>query len=201
MPKKSDKPVIPVPYDWSESMAEKYPHVQWDRDSIMISGLPPGWEKIGEELLACINEYVSAEQRKMEDTLICNSKLLTNRCTDRLIQFLKVITFGQINKPLIKLNNRLRINMWWHYVSYYPPKVTIEQIKEKFAGLRVYYTGGDERVEGMINLAESMCSRTCQSTGKPGKVVTISGWSSVLDPKVAEKIVAADKKAKLLSIL
>ena len=36
------------------------------------------------------------------------------------------------------------------------PQVTLDQIKEKFGTLRFYYTGGDDIIDGMVRMAESM---------------------------------------------
>lgn len=59
-----------------------------------------------------------------------------------------------------------------------PPKieqVVIEQVKEKFGALRFYYTGGDEAIDGMVRMAESMSSVTCETCGAPGTTLG-KGW-------------------------
>jgi hypothetical protein len=44
------------------------------------------------------------------------------------------------------------------------------QIKEKFATLRLYYTGlSDEYVSGVIDMAEAMSGVTCEVCGNSGK--------------------------------
>jgi hypothetical protein len=48
-------------------------------------------------------------------------------------------------------------------------QVTVNQIKEKFGGLRFYYSGGDDEVSGMIRMAESWAAHSCEDCGKPGK--------------------------------
>lgn len=35
-------------------------------------------------------------------------------------------------------------------------QVTVDQVKEKFKGLRFYYSGGDEFISGLVTLAENM---------------------------------------------
>ena len=59
------------------------------------------------------------------------------------------------------------------------PQVIAEQIKEKFAGLRFYYIGGDDKIEGMVEFAETLCEHTCMSCGKEGKQINQNGWLSV----------------------
>jgi hypothetical protein len=48
-------------------------------------------------------------------------------------------------------------------------QVTLDQVKEKFGTLRFYYTGGDDVIDGMVRMAESMSGVTCEGCGNPGK--------------------------------
>ena len=48
------------------------------------------------------------------------------------------------------------------------PQVTLDQIKEKFGTLRFYYTGGDDVIDGMVRMAESMSGVTCEECGNSG---------------------------------
>ena len=57
------------------------------------------------------------------------------------------------------------------------PQVTLDQVKEKFGGLRFYYTGGDEHIRGLVSMAESMSEVTCEICGSPGKRGG-NGWIS-----------------------
>lgn len=58
-------------------------------------------------------------------------------------------------------------------------QVVVEQIKEKFGGLRFYYSGGDERVWGMVRMAESWADNSCEECGAPGKRRS-GGWIKTL---------------------
>jgi hypothetical protein len=58
-------------------------------------------------------------------------------------------------------------------------EVVIDQIKEKFGGLRFYYTGGDETIYGMVRMAESWASHSCEECGSPGNH-TKDGWIKTL---------------------
>lgn len=58
------------------------------------------------------------------------------------------------------------------------PQVVCEQVKEKFGGLRFYYSGGDDEVEGMVKLAETIIWNTCQSCGNHEQLETTKGWIS-----------------------
>jgi len=55
------------------------------------------------------------------------------------------------------------------------PQVVAEQVKEKFGGLRFYYRGGDDVIDGMLQMAESMSYVTCEECGSPAKSTT-DGW-------------------------
>lgn len=66
-------------------------------------------------------------------------------------------------------------------------QVVVAQIKEKFGGLRFYYDGGDDRVYGMVAMAESWADHTCEECGKPGKSRN-TGWIKTLcDEHAAER--------------
>jgi hypothetical protein len=49
------------------------------------------------------------------------------------------------------------------------PQVVADQVKEKFGTLRFYVSGGDDRTEGMIRMAEAMSEVTCETCGSPGE--------------------------------
>ncbi len=59
------------------------------------------------------------------------------------------------------------------------PEVIVTQIKEKFGGLRFYYSGGDDTIDGMVRMAESWADHTCETCGKPGKSRS-GGWIKTL---------------------
>ena len=58
-------------------------------------------------------------------------------------------------------------------------QVTVNQIKEKFGGLRFYHSGGDEYIDGLVSMAESWASKTCETCGKPG-LSRSGGWIKTL---------------------
>jgi len=55
----------------------------------------------------------------------------------------------------------------------------VVQIKEKFAGLRFYYDGGDDTINGMVQMAESWASRSCEECGNLGELHRGS-WLKIL---------------------
>jgi hypothetical protein len=62
-----------------------------------------------------------------------------------------------------------------------PPieQVIALQVKEKFGGLRFYYSGGDAYISGVVQLAEDMSYNICEVCGNPG-TQTSSGWIRTL---------------------
>jgi len=56
------------------------------------------------------------------------------------------------------------------------PNISITQIKEKFGGLNVYYTGGDELIDGMVWFAEHLSYSICEFCGTNVGVGRTSGW-------------------------
>jgi len=61
--------------------------------------------------------------------------------------------------------------------EYFP--VYFDQVKEKFGGLRVYFSGGDDYVEGLVSMAESFSYKVCEVCGNKGKP-NKGGWISTL---------------------
>jgi hypothetical protein len=59
------------------------------------------------------------------------------------------------------------------------PQVTLDQVKEKFGTLRFYYSGGDDKIDGMVRMAESMSGVTCEVCGNPGTTEG-PGWITTL---------------------
>ena len=48
-------------------------------------------------------------------------------------------------------------------------QVIATQVKEKYGTLRFYYTGGDDYVDGVVSMAESISAVICETCGAPGK--------------------------------
>jgi peptidyl-tRNA hydrolase len=58
-------------------------------------------------------------------------------------------------------------------------QVIADQIKEKFGELRFYYSGGDDFIRGVVSMAESMSSVTCEECGNLGERSS-GGWIRTL---------------------
>lgn len=62
------------------------------------------------------------------------------------------------------------------------PSIQIWDIKEKFGGLRIYYTTSSEEptleivIYRLVSMAEQLSMRTCEDCGKPGEIINQNGW-------------------------
>jgi hypothetical protein len=95
------------------------------------------------------------------------------------------------------------------------PTVVLDQVKEKFGTLRVYFhlefdkpflemAYGDnpepeatkcanrysDYMNGIVHMAEVLSSRTCEFTGLPGKLHSSGGWVKTLNPEYAKNELA-----------
>jgi hypothetical protein len=59
--------------------------------------------------------------------------------------------------------------------DYFPVK--FDQIKEKYGGLRVYFSGGNQYIEGLVSMAEAMSYKICDVCGNKGEA-NKQGWIS-----------------------
>jgi hypothetical protein len=68
-------------------------------------------------------------------------------------------------------------------------KLEVQQVKEKFGGLRVYVRGGNGRIQDRIAQAEEEAAKTCEGCGGPSPGVNgRAGWlSNICDSCVAKK--------------
>jgi len=57
--------------------------------------------------------------------------------------------------------------------------VIATQVKEKYGTLRFYYTGGDEYLDGVVSMAETISAKTCEVCGAPGELRE-GGWLKTL---------------------
>lgn len=56
--------------------------------------------------------------------------------------------------------------------------VKFDQVKEKYGGLRLYFSGGDEYIEGLVSLAEAYSYHVCEICGNKGEA-NKQGWIAV----------------------
>jgi hypothetical protein len=88
---------------------------------------------------------------------------------------------------------------WWNRNRETRPvveQVVVEQIKEKFGGLRFYYQGGDDTIAGMVRMAEAWADHSCEECGSPGTRRS-GGWIRTLcDLHEAERNARIEAQAR-----
>jgi hypothetical protein len=72
-------------------------------------------------------------------------------------------------------------NPYNHKIPQEVAQVVVQQIKEKFGGLRFYYSGGDAEISGMVRMAEAWAEKSCEICGTPGTPGG-QGWVQTLCP-------------------
>ena len=63
----------------------------------------------------------------------------------------------------------------------------INQIKEKYGGLRFYVSSANDKIYDMISAAEKKSYTICEECGEPGKEYIIRGWVMTLCKESAKK--------------
>jgi len=160
--------------DFFESLSKKYTYVKWAKGGISISDCPIGWRPIVNDMFAELNYLASHGVDYFDKGWV---KIVTDKLN---------AIFDKLRLP-----NKLRFRRRFAKHRAEKPEIVIDQIKEKFADLRVYYSCNHERaqnrIRGIVSLAERICSRTCQISGQPGKLRT-DKWYVVLSDKEYEKL-------------
>lgn len=157
--------------------------------------VPQGWEKTVDSLCGAIVDYTTLTYRQGQEILSKKYYLwhvphfLFKKIHYKIINLFPKLNGYELNKPFYNFLHKLSANALKHakWIKIYPPAVKIEQIKEKYASLRFYYTGGDKQVEGMVHMAEYLCSKTCEASGEEGALCIRGGWLRTLSPKLLEQ--------------
>ena len=79
-----------------------------------------------------------------------------------------------------------------------PVEFRVAQVKEKFGTLRFYVYGGNDAIQGMIRLAETLSAHTCELCGNHGESTyqKVGGWIQTLCPDHMEERVNKMKETK-----
>lgn len=143
----------------TDEIIEKYPKIFQDYEGnpgkVNWYGVPVGWLPIIDRLCHCIQRY-------------CDS------------------TKSVPNPDYVEGSTYKRDDETTHRYKQEPrPQVKCVQMKEKLGGLRFYTEGHDDRVEGMINMAEHLANNTCESCSTE-EDLGYQGWIKVKCRKCAE---------------
>jgi len=125
-----------------------------------------GWYMLLNSLMEEINQHIKNQERNKNGSIKYKfleniSRTLQYRSSHKNKLFKKLGKFIEKHSPKIK-NYKLEFK--------------ITQVKEKFAGLRFYYYGGDPTIDGMVSLTESLSYQICEYCGSTINVGKTQGW-------------------------
>ena len=159
-------------------MAQKFPRYVNDNTRFGGFAIGEGWYHIIEELLGQIDHYTKWQRNMRANDL--RKQRAKDKGMESLIRFMTGKKRGipsewDIERAEKAMENDIIIT----------PKVDwiyIEQIKEKFGGLRFYYQGGDDHISGMVTMAEVWAGHSCERCGDKGHRRS-GGWIRTLCDK------------------
>ncbi|AYM40392.1 hypothetical protein DYE20_01470 [[Mycobacterium] chelonae subsp. gwanakae] len=87
-------------------------------------------------------------------------------------------------EPVVPLGWEAIVDALRRDLAVLDPELRVEQMKQKFGGLRVYVAAGDPAVAAAVREriaeAESASERTCEQCSRPGRLRTDRPWAATL---------------------
>jgi hypothetical protein len=171
-------------------LCERYPKMMVNRDKPMTEtcmcwgfDCGDGWFEILNQLMSNIQHHIDWKNKQRQWAVDYNA--MATQCKAGNFDL-----FEEANQSLTEdyKNKRLAEIVAGNFREVPPefPQVTLDQVKEKFGTLRFYYTGGDDAINGMVRMAESISGVTCESCGNPGERHG-GGWVRTLCAPCEEK--------------
>lgn len=160
--------------EFEKHMAEKFPRYFGEGKHYGGFCIGEGWFLIIEKLVSEIDHYTKWRRNMRANDL--KKVRARNKGYDALLKTLQ----GKSKEPNDWDIERTE-EIMEHGVDVTPKLdwITVQQIKEKFGGLRFYYDGGDQQIHGMVRMAEIWASNTCETCGNKG-VSRTGGWVRTL---------------------
>jgi len=167
--------------DLDKALVERFPKLFRDRNAPMSQTCmcwgfshDDGWYNIIDQLCGNIQHHINWKRKQRAEALLYNRALSRAIKGDRgPASRLSVWQQTQIEEALGDPEPQLRT------VPAVTHQVVVRQVKEKFGTLRFYYDGGDDVIDGMVRMAESMSAVTCEACGAPGTTGG-RGWITTL---------------------
>jgi hypothetical protein len=145
-------------------MAEKYPRYFGEGTRYGGFAIGEGWFHIIESLVGQIDHHTKWRRNMRARDL---RKLRAKRKgMDAMVQFMvgkkgRFPSDWDMERAEEAMENEIDITPKVHWIK-------VEQIKEKFGGLRFYYQGGDKEIDGMVSMAETWAGHSCEVCGNKG---------------------------------
>jgi len=157
-----------------EALCKKYPKIFRDRngnmrDTAMCWGFEcgDGWYNILNQLMGNIQHHIDWKEKQRKGAIDYNEMATQAKAGnfDLFEETMKALPNDEYKeKRLAEI-----VAGDFRTVPESIPQVTLDQVKEKFGTLRFYYSGGDDVIDGMVRMAESMTGVTCESCGNIGE--------------------------------
>jgi hypothetical protein len=150
-------------------LCEKYPKMMVNRhkpmqETCMCWGFEcgDGWYNILNQLMGNIQHHIDWRNESRERALEYNQMIEDCKHGDfRLFNdYYKSYLPNVVEQRMVEILEESP-----RFVPEPVPQVVLDQVKEKFGTLRFYYTGGDDVIDGMVRMAESMSGVTCERCG------------------------------------
>ena len=136
-----------------------------------------GWFNILDQLMGNIQHHIDWKEKQRKWAMDYN--YMAAQCKAGNFDLFEETTKAQPNDEYKEKRLAEIIAGDFREVPQSIPQVTLDQVKEKFGTLRFYYTGGDEYINGLVSMAESMSGVTCEQCGSPGTTGG-QGWITTL---------------------
>jgi hypothetical protein len=174
-----------------KKLCEKYPKIFADRHGDMRTTAmcwgfecDDGWYHILDQLCSNIQWHIDSSIKNAEYTTNYNN-MITHAVAGDWGPFDEYYSGGTYTPAfLAKRKEEILVSPLRDTEVVY--QVTASQVKEKFGTLRFYYSGGDDIINGMAVMAESMSGVTCEVCGNVGRQRG-GGWIRTLCDEHAEK--------------
>ena len=149
---------------FAKEMAEKYPRYFGEGTRYGGFAIGEGWYHIIHQLVAEIDHYTKWRRNMRAYDL--QLERTRRKGYDAVLNFITRKS-GRVNDW-----DRERAEDIMNGARGITPKVEwirVEQIKEKFGGLRFYYQGGNDEISGMVRMAELWAGHSCERCGNKGQ--------------------------------
>ena len=174
---------------FAATMAEKFPRYFGEGKRYGGFAIGEGWYPIIESLVGNIDHYTKHRRNMRARDL--RKQRAKDKGLDAMIAFMvgkkgREPSDWDIERAEEAMENDIDITPKLDWIE-------IQQIKEKFGGLRFYYNGGDDRISGMEDMAESWANRSCETCGNKGERRS-GGWMRTLCDKHEAELQAKRKQ-------